>query len=58
LEPDLIGERNGSYARTVISWGSLTQSETQFDNVFWPLLECDKSREMCESWMAGGQYSI
>ena len=47
-EADLIGERNGSYARTVISWGSLTQSEWRFDNDFWPLHIFDKSRGIVE----------
>jgi hypothetical protein len=47
-EADLIGERNGSYARTVISWGSLTQSELRFDNDFWPLRIFDKSRVIAD----------
>src|SRR5690242_16535866 len=52
LRPDLIGERNGSYARTVISCRSLTQREKRFDNVFWPLRNCDISREMRALLMA------
>ncbi len=47
-EADLIGERNGSYARTVISWGSLTQSELRLDNVFWPPRIFNKSRGIIE----------